>query len=136
MKKLLLITLIIPFISVEADWKRNDMWQLDAEKRSCHVDALGIQRMWTRGSMEGCAGNEVLIVQERVNGEEITDAIASMLGVCPIGSLRILRDRIYVDPYTGSENPEFIATCNLQPIEKWKAWQDSKSDEELAKQQE
>ena len=136
MKKLLLITLIIPFISVEADWKRNDMWQLDAEKRSCHVFARDVQRMWTRGSMEGCEGGDILIVEESVLAEEITGAVASMLGVCAKGSLRILRDRTYVNPRTGSENPEFIATCNLQPIEEWRAWQDSRPEEELAKQKE
>lgn len=133
MKKLLLITLITPFISVEADWKRNDMWQLDAEKRSCHVFARDVQRMWTRGSMEGCKGGDQLIVEERVLDKEITGAVASMLGVCEGGTIRILRDT--VNPMQRGA-PEFIATCTLQPIEEWRAWQDSRPEEELAKQKE
>ena len=115
MKKLLLITLIIPFISLAQEKESAPEWFEDAKDFYCYKMASQTSQMWTQGKLLNCEAGDTLMVTETILATNILTGLSGMIGICKEGTIEVLRDS-YVDNF-----PDWAATCELLPISKWKA---------------
>ena len=110
MRKILFITLVTSFISLESQ----------AEDKLCRVLTLDVILMDTNDTFLQCRqGDTLMIVENFVPRERTREAIISMNYICKEGTIQILRDDTVEDEKL-KDRKDFIATCELASLNKRK----------------